>query len=312
MASIWITGAHGFIGKHLSYWLSQQGHRIVGLGHGAWPEGEASRWGVTAWLNGDIQSSNLQSLLNLHGVPDLIFHLAGGSSVGAALGSPREDFSRTVITTAELLEWMRLQAPGARLVAVSSAAVYGGAHAGPISEDARLVPYSPYGFHKLMMEDLCRSYAASYGLQVVVMRLFSVYGVWLKKQLLWDLCNKLSVGQGRVELGGSGKELRDWTDIRDVVRALELAGGFASPDAPVFNAGTGRATSVADIVSHVISAWGKPAEVIFSGKSRPGDPFSLVAQPALLAAAGFEWHVPVESGIGDYVGWYRNETRVAT
>lgn len=310
MSSIWITGAHGFIGKHLAYWLTQRGHTIVGLGHGAWPEGEALRWGITGWINGDIQPSNLQHLLNLHGVPDVIYHLAGGSSVGAALSSPREDFSRTVVTTAELLEWMRLHTPHAKLVAVSSAAVYGGGHVGPIAEDAHLVPYSPYGYHKLMMEDLCRSYAASYGLHIAIARLFSVYGTWLKKQLLWDLCNKLNAGDGRVELGGSGQELRDWTDIRDVVRALELAIGFASAGAPVFNAGTGQATSVNDIVSHVLSVWPEPAEVTFSGKSRVGDPFSLIAQSQMLTVAGFEWCVPVGVGIRDYVHWYRDKTRI--
>src|SRR5437660_7637597 len=176
MKSVWITGARGFIGRNLSKWLSQQGHIVAGLGHGAWPEGEARQWGISVWLNGDILPSNLVHLRSALGVPDIVFHLAGGSSVGAALAAPREDFARTVGTTVELLEWMRLEAPQARLVVSSSAAGYGNGYPGPIDEGATLAPYSPYGHHKLMMEQLCRSYAANYSLASAVVRLFSVYG----------------------------------------------------------------------------------------------------------------------------------------
>ena len=152
--------------------------------------------------------------------------------MGASIANPYEDFTRTVATTAELLEWMRLGARNARLVSVSSAAVYGAGHTGPIREEQALLPFSPYGYHKLMMENLCLSYAANYGLAVTVVRLFSVYGSWLKKQVLWDMCSSLASGTRQLVLGGTGEELRDWTDIRDVVRALEFAMGLASdPDA---------------------------------------------------------------------------------
>ena len=110
--------------------------------------------------------------------------------LGASIANPYEDFTRTVATTAELLEWMRLGARNARLVSVSSAAVYGAGHTGPIREEQALLPFSPYGYHKLMMENLCLSYAANYGLAVMVVRLFSVYGSWLKKQVLWDMCSQ--------------------------------------------------------------------------------------------------------------------------
>ena len=229
---IWITGTRGFIGRHLASWLSRQGHTVVGIGHGPWPAAEAQAWGVQRWLNGGIHASNLQQLLRDGGSPDYIFHLAGGSSVGASIANPYEDFTRTVATTAELLEWMRLEARNARLVSVSSAAVYGAGHTGPIREEQALLPFSPYGYHKLMMENLCLSYAANYGLSVMVVRLFSVYGSWLKKQVLWDMCSSLASGTRQLVLGGTGEELRDWTDVRDVVRALEFAMGLASdPDA---------------------------------------------------------------------------------
>jgi len=313
MAHVWITGGHGFIGRYLAHWLADQGHTVAGIGHGAWPQVEAARWGVSAWINGEISASNLVQMRQLSGVPDYVFHLAGGSSVGAAFASPHEDFTRTVVSTAELLEWLRQQAPSVRMAAVSSAAVYGAGHEGAIAEDAQLTPFSPYGAHKLMMEDLCRSYAANFGLQVVLPRLFSVYGAELKKQLLWDLCGKFAAG-GAVELGGTGNELRDWTDVRDVARALDQAARLASDRAPVLNLATGVATPVREIASTVALHWGgveAAAKVSFSGRSRPGDPFSLVANIDRMRAQGIECAIPVTRGIAEYVAWYRAQAEVA-
>ena len=311
MPRILITGAHGFIGKHLARVLSAAGHCVYGVGHGIWPESEAASWGITHWLNGDIQLGNLRQLQRVAGTPDLVYHLAGGSSVGVALANPREDFFRTVVTTAELLDWLRLDAPAAHLVAVSSAAVYGAGHEGQIPEDAPLDPYSPYGHHKRIMEDLCRSHAASYGLRVSIARLFSVFGPGLKKQLPWDLCSRLAASMNPLTLGGSGAELRDWTDVRDVVRALMLLGEHAPTKPLVCNVGTGICTPVRAIAELLCAggAWRARRPVLhFSGQSRPGDPFSLVAQPDRLRAFGFKWQIPVAEGLAEYLRWFEGNS----
>lgn len=313
MTNILITGAHGFIGKHLAQSLAATGHRVSGIGHGTWPQLEAEASGVSHWVNSSITPSNLRQLQQVAGTPDLIYHLAGGSSVGVAVANPLEDFSRTVAATAELLDWMRLDAPRAKLVAVSSAAVYGAGHVGRIAEQAALNPYSPYGHHKRLMEELCRSYAASYGTEVVVARLFSVFGSGLKKQLLWDLCSRLAAGATPLTLGGTGEELRDWTDVRDVVRALTLLADKASFEVPVFNVGTGEATPVREIAAVLTRLWAgndAPAALSFTGQSRKGDPFSLVAEPSGMRALGFEWQVSLEQGLSDYVNWFRKQGAV--
>jgi UDP-glucose 4-epimerase len=144
-------------------------------------------------------------------------------------------------------------------------------------------------------------------------RLFSVYGSSLKKQVLWDICARLESGSCQIELGGTGEELRDWTDIRDVVRVLELAMSLpADPDAiPIVNAGSGRATSISRIAQLVLESWPAPAWVRFNGRSRPGDPFSLVADSTFLHNVGFDWKIPVRSGICDYVRWYLQYSRSA-
>lgn len=310
MAHILITGAHGFIGKHLARWLACQGHQVSALGHGIWPADEAASWGVMHWLNGDIHAGNLRLLQQTCGTPEVVYHLAGGSSVGVAIANPREDFFRTVATTAELLEWLRIDAPQARLIAISSAAVYGSGHVGLIAEDAKLTPYSPYGHHKRVMEELCRSYAATYGLQVSIARLFSVFGAELKKQLLWDLCTRLAAGAQPIVLGGSGHELRDWTDVRDVVRALDLLSQQACADVAVVNVGTGLASSVRHIASNIAAHWPLQdalSALQFSGQSRAGDPFSLVADGTKLQNMGFTWQVGLTDGLAAYVRWFQEQ-----
>lgn len=310
MAVAWITGAKGFIGRHLARRLAGQGYQVAGIGHGTWTTSETARWGVSFWLNGEITSSNLSQLRQATAAPQVIFHLAGGSSVGAAIANPHEDFFRTVVTSAELLEWMRQFSAETRLVAVSSAAVYGSLHPDPIAEDAQLSPFSPYGSHKLMMETLCRSYAANFGLKVVLPRLFSVYGPGLKKQLLWDLCEKLAAG-GTVLLGGTGRELRDWADVRAIVPWLEIVARHAGPDAPTINLGAGKGVSVREVAECVIAAWskatGEAAQLVFSGQSRTGDPFSLVADIRKMRALGLEAPGDVDEGVAAYVAWYRNQ-----
>ncbi len=309
---IWVTGARGFIGRNLARALAGRGHEVWGLGHGSWVEAEARDWGITRWLNADVRATNLQSFARqCKSSPDIVFHVAGGSSVGAAIAGPHEDFDRTVAATAELLDWMRLESPATRLFALSSAAVYGSAQAGPLAEDRVCLPCSPYGFHKLMAEELCRSYAQSYGIRSTTVRLFSVYGSGLKKQLLWDLCTRLSAGPTRVQLGGTGDELRDWTDVRDVIRALIFMAESAGGDVSLINAGTQIATTVRSIAALVLATWPRHAEVTFSGQSRAGDPFSLIADGRRLDELGFEWNVPVEQGIGDYVRWFLSQATSA-
>jgi UDP-glucose 4-epimerase len=307
--SVWVTGARGFIGSHLVRELAAAGHCVHGVGHGALEQAECTRLGLQSWINGEIEAANLDALAAVHGLPSSVFHLAGGSSVGLAIAHPFEDFSRTVTSTARLLEWLRVHSPQSRLIAASSAAVYGAGHSGPISEQTALTPMSPYGQHKLMMEQLCRSYAMSHGIGSTVVRLFSVYGAGLRKQLLWDVCSRLQESSRELVLGGTGEEVRDWCDVRDVVRLLAT---FAqSPQAEPFrviNGGSGQAVRVSEVASLLAAHWGR-VSVRFSGDVRAGDPFSLLADNAALRATGFAWHIPPAQGIADYVRWFMDRAR---
>lgn len=303
--TIWITGAKGFIGRHLARHLAQSGHRVVGLGHGEWPMADAVNWGLSAWVSGDIGEASLEKLFALSGPPAILFHLAGGASVAASLADPLGDFTRTVTSTAHLLDWLRRRTPACRVVAASSAAVYGGHYLDTIPETAAVSPYSPYGWHKHLMEEICRAHSANFGLKTVIVRLFSVYGPGLTKQLLWDLCCRFASDPEFVTLGGSGDERRDWIAVSDVVRLLELAATVSCEKTCTLNGGTGAATTVRDVAQQVAAAWSSEATIEFNGLARPGDPFSLVSNARHLHELGFEPTVPVNEGIATYVNWFR-------
>jgi UDP-glucose 4-epimerase len=308
--TVWITGANGFIGRYLARELADTGHAVHGIGHGALEDFEKQRLGLRSWLNGEVDAANLNALAAAHGLPSRIFHLAGGSSVGLSIAQPFEDFSRTVTSTARLLEWLRGAAPECHVIAASSAAVYGADHSGAISEDAALTPMSPYGQHKRMMEQLCKSYAASFGVRSTVARLFSVYGPHLRKQLLWDICSRLARGERTLTLGGTGDEIRDWTDVRDVARFLTRVEELPQQETfRVINGGSGRGTSVATIAGMLVKNWGGDIGLQYSGVVRGGDPFSLLADNAGLLALSFDWRIPVERGVLDYVTWFKDQVR---
>jgi UDP-glucose 4-epimerase len=139
-------------------------------------------------------------------------------------------------------------------------------------------------------------------------RLFSVYGPNLRKQLLWDICSRLEAREPLLTLGGTGNEIRDWTDVRDVARLLaSVAEPSPQETFRVINGGSGRGTSVADIAAGLIREWGSNTAVRHSGVSRPGDPVSLLADDAMLRQIGFDWRIPLDQGLADYVTWFKGQ-----
>jgi UDP-glucose 4-epimerase len=295
-----VTGAAGAIGQQVVRILTARGWRVLGLGHG-----DAAGLPLAGWIAGEIAASELDALAR-DGRPDAILHLAGGSSVGPSLADPARDHQRTVGSTQRLLDWMHAAAPDAALVLASSAAVYGDAATVPISELVAPNPLSPYGKHKLMMEDAARSS----GLRAVSLRLFSVYGPGMGKQLVWELCNRLGRGERALNLGGTGAETRDWLHIEDAAVLLVDAIDLARPGAPALNGCTGMGLSVRDTARAILDGFGVQASLNFSGETRPGDPAHLVGDPAQAAAQGLKARVPAAAGLSATARAIRGELKV--
>ena len=138
-----------------------------------------------------------------------------------------------------------------------------------------------------------------------------MYGPDLRKQLLWDVCSRLQKGERTLTLGGTGAEVRDWTDVRDVARLLTTLSELPQLEPiRIINGGSGRGTNVAQIASALVKHWGRrDIAVRYSGAVRAGDPFSLVADDAHLRQIAFDWRIPIESGLADYVRWFKDQVR---
>lgn len=296
-----VTGAHGFVGRHVARMLSRRGNQVTGIGHGAWDTAERADFGLTFWHQADV---TLESLMTYAGKPSLIVHCAGSGSVPFSMEQPHQDFVRTVSNTAAVLEYVRLHSPGTIVVYPSSAAVYGNVTKVPIVESDALNPASPYGVHKLMAEDLCRSYAKHCGVRVAIVRFFSIYGSGLRKQLLWDACRKAR--EGDLLFHGTGREIRDWLHVDDAADLLVKASLEASVACPVFNGGSGIGTEIAQVVGAVAASMQCTVEPTFRGVERSGDPSRYVADNTRALNLGWRPRTSLDEGIREYVSWYRS------
>jgi UDP-glucose 4-epimerase len=293
-----ITGAAGFVGRYTAKEFSDSGYKVIGMGWGKFPD--HAEWNISSWYETDI---SLEALCEFGGEPDVIVHCAGGSSVGYSVEHPRQDFCLTVDTTSHVLEYIRLYSPATRMVYPSSAAVYGQVKVTPLSEESPFNPVSPYGVHKLMAESLCKMYAGRYGLSISIVRLFSIYGDGLKKQLLWDACIKLS--QGHSTFFGSGEEERDWLHITDTARLLKLASEHSTLDCPIANGGTGFGLKVRDILQCLTSSMNVKIEPHFSSVHKDGDPNVLVADISKAKSWGWKPQVGWKEGVSNYERWFQ-------
>ena len=292
-----ITGAAGFVGRYTAKKFASEGWYVIGIGRGDWIDWEG--WGLNEWIQSDITLNILKSVENV----DFIVHCAGGASVGKSLEQPQRDFESTVITTDIVLEYIRLFSSKTRLIYISSAAVYGQALSLPICEDAELRPTSPYGVHKLMAESLCKSYAHTFQLNISIVRLFSIYGDGLQKQLLWDACEKFSKQSN--QFFGSGQEIRDWLHVKDAADLIYLLQKLSSVDCPIFNGAFGRGVSTSQILNFLTTLLNSRCKPEFSSKTKAGDPLAYVADISKVKALGWKPKISWENGVKKYVEWYR-------
>jgi UDP-glucose 4-epimerase len=299
-----VTGAYGFIGRHVARALANHGFEVRAIGHGPWGRDEWRNWGIVDWHLGDV---TLDSLITYGGEPDLIFHCAGSGSVSFSMTHPYQDYQRTVATTHCVLEYIRSIRTAAALVFPSSAAVYGTTQTSPISVNAPLEPASPYGMHKKIAEDLCRAYGRHFGVRSLLVRFFSIYGIGLRKQLLWDACNKIAAGD--LIFSGTGDETRDWLHVEDAASLMIHGAQHAAARCTVINGGTGDATRIDAIVSAIADDLSSPQPPHFSGISRPGDPTNYQAD--IDQAIGWGWkptrHLREEIRL--YVQWFKDGAR---
>ncbi len=303
MKTVLITGSAGFLGCHISQHFSELGWQVIGVDLLA-PE-KVQLGPKARYARMQLPSPEFSALLR-ETAPDACIHCAGRASVPLSMSEPAADFHSNTVLTFELLDALRLAAPRCRFILLSSAAVYGNPKSLPVSENTHVAPLSPYGFHKRQCELLCQEFARIYSLPTLAVRIFSAYGPGLRRQVVWDICERL-IKSGSLSLSGTGQESRDFIHATDIARALALLSEKAPADGEIYNLSTGRETSIRELAEKLISHLGKNAEPVFDGRNRAGDPLNWQADVGKLSALGFRPEITLEQGLAQVAAWARAE-----
>nr|WP_300912645.1 NAD-dependent epimerase/dehydratase family protein [uncultured Acetatifactor sp.] len=297
---ILISGNEGFIGSSLEKKYREAGWDVFG-----WDIG-----GVTSngefWFQADMLNPSDAQMVIEKTLPDLILHCAGSADVGKSLQAPLVDLQGNYITTENILFALKKALPRkCRFILFSSAAVYGNPLSLPMNETQPLHPLSPYALHKRAAEEVCEFAHRNYLIDVKILRIFSVYGPGLRKQIFWDMYQKMKQ-TGKLELFGSGEESRDYIYIDDLVAAVRLIADKASFEDIYFNIANGEECTIREAaVVFAAKAGLRESNISFMGTCREGDPINWRADISRLKKLGYSRSVSFLQGISNYVDWVK-------
>lgn len=312
---ILITGGNGFVGLHLA-----------GAVRRAWPDarrralvwGDENRTELAAAdpdlevVEADLRQRDTVRSSAVELEPDLVFHLAAAASVGASWRRPELAFEVNVLGTLHLLGELRAAGSSARVVVATSGEIYGrSAGAERCTEDHPLEPLSPYAVSKAAQDLLVGQESASGGLPTVRLRLFNHTGPGRPAQFAESsfarqiAAAELGLGPPTVEVGNLDAT-RDFTDVRDVVRAYLLAATHGEPGR-AYNVCSGRGVTIGAILRQLCELSRVPIEVVTDPERlRPADVASLVGDPTRFEArCGWRAEVPLAQTLADLLDHWR-------
>jgi GDP-4-dehydro-6-deoxy-D-mannose reductase len=309
-----VTGVNGFVGPHLVAELKKQGAAVTGVGHSDQP-GTALDGLADAYLQCDLTDEASVENLDLSAI-DAIIHLAALSNQGQSFAQPKRFIADNSAMVINLMERILKQRPDSppRVIIVSSGSVYDSRQDMPLTEDSRTASGSPYAVSKLLTEDLADYYKVR-GIDTVVVRPFTHVGPGQGPGfLLPDLARQLKdAGEGGTVKTGNLKTLRDYSDVRDFVRAYAL---LALRDEPseqrLFNLCSGVSRSGEDVLNLLIKAmYGGQANVNVEtdpAKIRPNDPPEIYGDNSRLKnTIGWEPQIPFEQTVTDFMDWFKKQ-----
>lgn len=294
--NILIIGSKGFIGSHCVSHFEK--------GHNVYQCDVVVDYTSMNYTQIDATNADYNSVFEQEKFYACI-NCSGAASVPDSIKNPQRDFMLNAVNVFKQLDAIRKHNPSCKYINLSSAAVYGNPEYLPIDEMHPLNPISPYGYHKKLAEEICESFYKNFGLQVCSLRIFSAYGVGLKKQIFWDLQEKGKGNNKQVSLFGTGKESRDFIYVSDLVSGIELVIKNGNFQNNYINVANGKELSIEEVAQIFYKIYNPSVKVNFQGESRKGDPINWVANISKLTALGHTNSVNLESGLTKYLEWLK-------
>jgi UDP-glucuronate 4-epimerase len=284
-----VTGAAGFIGRHLVARLQSEGKAVLGLDR---------RPGAD--LQVDLLTADLQPLLD---GAEAVVHLAGQPGVRDSWRRFPDYARGNIEATQRLLEALRGR-PLQKFLLASTSSVYGAAPM-PAREDGPLLPVSPYGATKLAAEGLCDLYGRTTGIPWVALRFFTVYGPGQRSDMAFTRW-LTAVLEGRsIPLYGDGSQLRDFTFVDDAVEAICRA-LFGPAAGCAINVGGGTPVTIRAAIELLQDVTGRPV-VIDPGPPALGDmPVTAAHTERLERLLGFMPKTPLADGLARQWAWIQS------
>ena len=306
-----VTGGAGFIGSHIVRTLLEQGASVRVLDNFSTGKRENLDGLSAQFGNGrfEVQEGDLRDReavkLSVRDV-DIVFHEAAFVSVPESMEKPQDCFDVNVAATVGLFDAARL-AGVKRVVIASSAAVYGESDALPLKETTPTQSLSPYAASKRTGEIYAQLYTQAFGLDVVALRYFNVYGPRQRPDSMYAAAVPIFVRRlldGKpVTIFGDGGQTRDLINIRDVVRANLLASEHPNAPGQVFNVCTGLETRLLDLLEVLFELFPSVPEPVFA-ELRAGDIYRSIGSAEFTAQTlGFRAEVTLEQGLKETVAW---------
>lgn len=313
MAKILITGAAGFIGSSLADRLVARGDSVVGLDNfDPYYDAAVKRRNISESLSHpkysfyELDICDEPALRELFGRerPEVVVHLAARAGVRPSLANPNLYHRVNVIGSQHILDACR-QYPVSHLVWASSSSVYGGSTRVPFDEeDPVMRPISPYAATKRMNELMGHVYSHVYGLNVTMLRFFTVFGPRQRPDMAISKFTRLIDHGEAVPMFGDGSTRRDYTYIDDILDGL-----IRSVDMPfsyeVFNLGESRTITLREMIDVIAKQVGRPA-IIKELPMQPGDvEITYANTDKARSMLGYNPQFAFDEGVRRYVEWYR-------
>lgn len=306
-----VTGGAGFIGSHVCAQLALEGHEVSVLDDfNDYYDPKIKRANIEALGNGvtlregDIRNPRFVRDVVAEGKFDSIIHLAARAGVRPSVVDPMLYIETNIVGTQNLLEAAHKHGVS-KFVFASSSSVYGLAKVVPFSEELPLPQtLSPYAATKLAGEQLCGNYAHLYGMPVVCLRFFTVYGPGQRPDLAIHKFTDAIHHERSILQYGDGSTRRDYTYIDDIVQGVMGAVRYQGPAFDIFNLGENQTTTLSELITEIERAVGKKA-IIERLPEQQGDmPLTSADISKAQRLLGYNPTTKIREGIPKFVEWY--------